>query len=155
MGVKRTTMATVLAAVLVGIPAVAIADDKVALGVVVGDPTGADVKLQLSSTLALEGVVGLGLLSGAHLTGYVSFLWQRPIRDYERAAMDWYLGVGPQIALYSTNEGLLLGPRGAVGLDWTFFELPLDVFVEAAAGVWLLAGTEADVNVVAGARYHF
>ena len=130
-------------------------DGRFGLGVSLGDPTGANFKLGLNDAISLDGTVGLGFIGGNHVAANVDFLWQRELTSLDRAAIDFYFGVGPKIGLFSDPDALNVGTRAPVGLAFVFSEVPVDVFVEVAAGLWIIEAVDFDLDGAVGARYWF
>ena len=148
--------ATVLMTASAALPADSAAQDSgFGLGLVVGDPTGVSLKGFLSDRIALDGAVGFGFLGGDHLYAHADFLWNQPLRQFERASMLLHFGVGPKLGLALGDDALWLGARAPVGLTFGFERVPVDVFVEVAAGLWIVPATDFDLDAAAGARWFF
>lgn len=85
---------------------------------------GLNLKHFIGGKNALEFTVGGG---NNHIRGQVLYEWQNDIGEVQ--GLEWYLGVGGSIGLWSSdyphpngkdnyNRGLYLGANGVVGLDW-------------------------------------
>ena len=126
------------------------------LGVIVGDPTGLSLK-GYAGDLAIDGAVGFGLIGGNHLAAHVDVLWQPQLASLNRANMLLHFGVGPKFAIWDggDNDGFALGARVPVGLTFAFTRAPVDVFIEASAGLWIISNVDFDLDAAVGARYWF
>lgn len=103
----------------------------------------------------------------------VHHLWHQEIRQLP--GLDWYWGVGGQIRVKSykyeysyteTSTGTLiededrltdvdLGPDGVIGLEYTFDELPLTVFLDATLFLEFIDNLKIYGQPGVGVRYHF
>lgn len=136
-------------------PDVAAQDSGLGVGLIVGDPTGLSLKGFLNDRIALDGAIGLGFLGGDHFYAHADFLWNQPLRDFDRARMLLHFGVGPKLGLAFGDDALWVGARAPLGLTFAFGRVPIDVFVEAAAGLWIVPATDFDLDVAGGARWFF
>lgn len=135
------------------------------LGIIIGDPTGVSGKYLLSPDHAIDGAVGFGIIGDENFQAHADFLWQFRVQTWRTAALDLYLGVGPKIGIREggggppgrpgRDEAFLLGARGPFGVSVTFLEAPFDVFVEVAAGLWIIEDVDLHVDVAIGGRYWF
>ena len=127
------------------------------LGLIIGDPTGLSLKYFVSPEFAVDGAVGLGLLGKEALHAHVDALWHFEIQRWPSAALALYLGVGPKLAIKDKRDDsdLRIGARAPFGLALMFAEAPFDVFVEVAAGLWLIKKPGFDVDVAIGGRFWF
>lgn len=128
-------------------------DSGFGLGVMLGDPAGLSGKFWLNGSQAIDFGVGFGIIEGDGVAGHVDWLWHRPLKSLPRARFDLYFGIGPKIAAFRDN--VWLGARAPVGLDFLFTRVPLDVFVEIAAGLWIVERTRFDIDTAVGVRYWF
>ncbi len=140
----------------------------VGAGVIVGAPTGINLKFWTSSINAFD--VVLGWANNGEWTrfndGYVyyytqsyfhvhaDYLWHdfNVIRTTQRLPL--YYGVGFQF-----DSGNMLatdfGVRGVVGLDWMPYSTPLDVFLEVAPVLYVVPSAGLGVDAGIGARFFF
>jgi hypothetical protein len=72
---------------------------------------------------------------------------------FDRATMDLYFGVGPQV--WAWNSNVDLGARAPLGVDFILERWPIDVFVEVAAGLWIIEDVRVNVDAGAGFRWWF
>lgn len=71
---------------------------------------------------------------------------------------DWYYGLGGRYLMLDKDnhdDDYRLGPRGSIGLRYHFSSVPIELFAEAALIFNILPGTNADLDVLIGGRYHF
>ena len=127
------------------------------LGIIIGDPTGVSGKHLLSDAHAIDWAVGFGLIGGDHLRVHADFLWQFRIETWDSAALDLHVGAGPKLGIKgkNNNDNFRLGARGPFGVSLVFLKVPIDVFVEVAAGLWIIEKVDLHVDGAIGARYWF
>lgn len=141
-------------------PAAASAQDSgFGLGLIVGDPNGVSMKGFLNDRIAIDGAIGFSLLNGNHLYAHADFLWNHHLMDFDRAWMKLHFGVGPKLGMFFVDEPaddfIAVGARAPVGLTFGFERVPIDVFVEIGAGLWIVPNADFDLDAAAGARYFF
>jgi hypothetical protein len=125
------------------------------LGLILGDPTGANCKYMLSPEMAIDGAIGFGIIGGDHLNIHADFLWQFDIQQWPAGSLDLYLGVGPKLAVGRGKTDLLLGARAPIGVSFLFSKVPIDIFLEVAIGLFIVEEVDLDVDAAIGARYWF
>jgi hypothetical protein len=124
------------------------------LGLIIGDPTGVTGKHHLGGNpLYLDWAVGFPVLAGRGLHAHVDFLWQPRLTRVGSADLDLYFGVGPKI--YLDDNNLWLAARAPLGIDFVFRQVPLDVFIEVAASLYVVQDVAFDLDAAAGIRYWF
>jgi hypothetical protein len=133
------------------------------LGLIIGDPTGVTMKGFLTQDTAIDGAVGFGLLGGEDLHVHADFLWHFEVQRWDSAALALYLGVGPELGLHfhddhgpddHGHDHVHIGARGPFGLA-VMFDAPFDVFLEVAAGLWLVDKVGFHLDAAIGGRYWF
>lgn len=129
--------------------------DDFGLGLIIGDPTGVNLKYMLSEEMAVDGAIGFGILGGEHLHIHSDILWQFEIKQWPAGGLDFYLGVGPKLGIGHGKYDILLGARGPIGISFLFTGAPIDIFLEAAAGLWIIEKVDFDLDAAIGARYWF
>jgi hypothetical protein len=130
-------------------------DSGFGLGIVVGNPTGLSFKGYIGPTAAIDGGIGYGFINDGHLAAYLDFLWEWRLTSWERAHLALYVGVGPKIGQFFDRDEFRVGARAPVGLAFQFTRVPLDFFVEVAAGLWFIQETDFDLDAGLGLRYWF
>jgi hypothetical protein len=140
---------------LTGFAAVTAAEDgRFGLGIQVGNPTGITGKHHFRGRpVFIDWAFGFSLFEGRGLNTHLDFLWQPRLMTFDRARMDLYFGVGPQ--LWAQNDNVNLGVRAPLGVDFILDRVPIDVFVEVAAGLWIVEGADFNVDAAAGFRWWF
>jgi hypothetical protein len=130
------------------------------LGLIIGNPTGVTMKGFLSKETAIDGAVGFGVLGGEGLHVHADFLWHFEIKRWDVAALDLYLGVGPMLGFHGhphprdDHGRVFIGARGPFGLA-VMFNAPFDVFLEVAAGLWVIQDVRFHLDAAIGGRYWF
>ncbi len=140
-------------------------DGRLGLGLIIGDPTGLTGKHHFSGRPAfIDWAVGFPLIDGEGVYAHADFLWQPNLSTFDRATMDLYFGVGPKLAHFrggdrdgpdGDDDSLWLGARAPLGLSFNFNRVPIEVFVELAAGLWVIRVTDFDLDAAAGFRWWF
>lgn len=128
------------------------------LGLIIGDPTGVSGKHILSDEFAVDWALGLAFIAGHDIRAHADFLWQLDIKRWESATLGLHVGVGPKIGLRTkknNDDDFLFGARGPFGLSLRFLKVPLDVFVEVAAGLWIVQKVDLHIDGAIGGRYWF
>lgn len=128
------------------------------LGVSIGDPTGVNFKTFTGSNVAVDATLGLGFIGGNHLALNLGLLWHNRLA---RSA-DWYYGIGGKLGLYDEDrddkkdrDRLRLGARAPLGVTFMLRQVPIDIFAEVAAGLWIIDEVDLDLDGAVGVRYWF
>jgi hypothetical protein len=130
------------------------------LGLIIGSPTGLSLKGFLSPEHAIDGAVGFGLIGGDDLRVHADLLWQFRIQSWSSAALDLHVGVGPELGFHGHrdphgDDHLNIGVRGPIGLSLMFTPAPFEVFLEIAAGLWIVERPDFHLDAAIGGRYYF
>ncbi len=129
---------------------------KVGLGFIVGEPTGIDLKINLTQIHALEFAVAWSLSddNDLHLQG--DYLWHKYdlIKMDNADKMPLFFGIGARVELRE-NVDDVVGIRFPVGLDYIFTNYPFDVFVEIVPILDVAPDTDFDLEGAIGARFWF
>lgn len=151
---KSKLFASMLLLVAAMQPGAALADEpgRFGIGLIVGDPSGVSGKHNLGR-MAIDWAVGWGLIEGDGIQGHVDWLWSLDLKSFDRADLGLHFGVGPKLALF--DDAAWVGARAPVGVNFAFERVPIDVFVEVAAGLWIVEETDFDLDAAAGARWWF
>jgi hypothetical protein len=128
------------------------------LGLSVGDPTGITAELYPRSPgvgQAVEVTLGLDAFDDNNVYAHVQ--WKYYVADLVRGAqvdIPVYLGIGPWIADYGD---IAVGARAPFGAAFEFKRAPIQVFLELALYVAVIADDSGDAGVGAalGFRYFF
>jgi len=130
-------------------------DSGFGLGFILGDPNGLSFKGYVGPTAAIDGAVGFGIINDGHLAAHLDFLWEWRLTSWERANLALYVGVGPKIGHFFDREEFRVGARAPVGVTFQFTRVPLDFFLEVAAGLWFIEDIDFDLDAALGLRYWF
>lgn len=139
------------------------------LGLSLGDPTGLNFKAFIGRGTAIDATLGLGFIGGRHLALNLGVLWQKPLGHLGGAPVDWYWGLGGKLGLYDNDHShdhgnghhhhdddeLRLGARAPIGVSVMFRKVPLDLFLEIAAGLWIVEDVDLDLDGAIGFRFWF
>lgn len=129
------------------------------LGIVIGDPTGISAKGFLDERQAIDGALGFGFIGDDSIALHVDYLYHFDIKRWDIAMLDLYIGAGPKLGFHDhgprDDTHILIGARAPIGLALTFLEAPFDVFLELAAGLWLVEDVDLYLDAAIGGRYWF
>jgi hypothetical protein len=133
---------------------------KTSLGIRIGVPYGLTIKHFLNDYNAVEGIlassyggfVATGLFENVYWTG-------------KYPALNWYWGIGAHAGFWdagankylnSTYSGSVIGVDGALGLEYTFDKIPLNLSLDVLPSINLFGSTGwGGINVGLSARYVF
>ncbi len=128
----------------------------VGLGIIIGEPTGIDLKIFLNRVHALEFALAWSLSdeNEMHLQG--DYLWHKyDLIDLDNAdQLPLFFGVGGRVVLRDERDDLV-GIRIPVGLDYIFTNYPFDIFFELVPILDLAPETDFDLEGAIGARFWF
>ena len=133
----------------------------VGLGLMLGDPNGINAKFQFTDVWALDLGVGFGFFGTAHVAAHLDLLWDIHLKTWSPGELDLFFGVGAKLGFFihknksDPGGNLRVGARAPVGLSFFFSEVPVDVFLEVAAGVWAITKVDFALDAAIGARYWF
>ncbi len=138
-------------------------DNKVGLGLMVGEPTGISFKAWTSDDTAID--AGLAWSVGRYdaVNIHADYLWHHFGvfgDDIEKGQLPVYYGIGGRIVFADDypdpgDENVLLGARVPVGINYLLEENPIGFFLEVAPIVNIIPETDFDVDAALGVRYYF
>ena len=151
---KKFIIAASLAAIVIG--AGSAQAGGLALGIMVGEPTGLSGKIHLSQGNALDFGAAWSFSGEDDLSLHMDYLYHRyGIFDVDSGKLPLYFGVGGVLKFNDGKGDDLLGVRIPVGLDYYFADAPFDIFGEIVPLLWLTPDSDFDVAGAIGARFHF
>jgi hypothetical protein len=125
------------------------------LGIIVGEPTGLDLKYFLNDENAIEGAVAWSFSGDTDVHIQVDYLYH--FYDWikvEKGLLPVFIGVGGRVA-FVENADDKLGLRIPVGLSYEFEGGVVDVFGELVPVLELAPDTDFDFEGAIGARFWF
>lgn len=138
------------------------------LGLAIGSPTGINLKKTLGARTAVDGTLGLNFLNGDGFTLHACFLWEASLASASAGQFNGHLGLGGKLGVYDDDRGgrhkddrdddddeLWLGGRAPAGVSFAFRGVPLDVWLELAAVLWVVEEVDLDFDGTLGVRYWF
>jgi hypothetical protein len=172
---RRIVLAAAFWIFTLGSTAICAETGKLGLGVMVGQPTGVNVKYWLTDKTAIDG--GLGLRYGYHdrhfcdddyyrrhgyypndcsdresrLQIHADYLWHFDLPANLPGRLPFNVGVGARIVTPYTEFGM----RIPLGVSYLFDNIPLDVFCELAPVIQLAPFSGLDLDGGVGARFYF
>ncbi|HUZ17396.1 MAG TPA: hypothetical protein VMV68_03345 [Spirochaetia bacterium] len=150
---RRLIRISVLALFL-SVPAAVFAQaHNVAVGIILGQPTGISAKLWLDRTSAFDLAAAWQFLPAGSLYVHADYLYHIyhvfPIKEGE---LPLYFGIGGSATIQSVPT---IGLRIPFGIEYLFPKAPLDVFLEIGIGISLFPATAVQGSGGVGIRYEF
>ena len=131
------------------------ANPRIGTGILLGEPTGFSLELELNQTHALDGAVSYSLVDGAlHLHSDYLFRVNPYAQTHDLGLLVPYVGLGAQVAVGEKNDAGL-SVRIPVGVINFSLKRRLGVFLEIVPGMAVLPATELVLGGALGARYYF
>jgi len=128
---------------------------NVGIGIIVGEPTGLNIKWFLANGQAISGSVAWSLSGDSDLHLQAEYLFHRyDLISVEKGRLPLYFGVGARLILRE-NADNTFGARVPVGLAYEFSGAPFDVFVEVVPILDLTPDTDFDLEGAIGGRFWF
>jgi hypothetical protein len=119
--------------------------------------SGVSMKYWMSSSHALQGVVGIWGLGRGHGTviGFSGdYLYELPSLTRNSVIdLGWNIGFGPFLGV---GDKTWLGVSGVLGLEFNFVPVPIDITIEYRPGLQVIPDVGADLIAFTGhIRYFF
>ena len=125
------------------------------LGVIIGEPTGVDMKWFLDETNAIEGALAWSLSGDNNLHIQVDYLYhQYDWIQTKKGRLPVFFGLGGRIE-FRQNKDDLIGLRIPVGIAYEFADAPFDLFGEIVPLLDLFPDTDFSLEGAIGARFWF
>lgn len=127
----------------------------IGLGLMVGEPSGLNVKYWLNNTLALDAAAGGSFRDDANFYVHGDLLVHKfDLIPVPQGQMPVYIG-GGVFARFRDKRDNQVGIRVPVGVSYMFEQVPVDIFMEVAPGMDLAPSARADFTGGAGVRFWF
>ena len=134
------------------------------VGVIIGEPTGLNVKKWISDTTAIDGAAAWSFYDFNSFQLQADYLWHNfdllKTEDLP-GRLPVYWGVGVRIKFKGENDGkgnderTRVGVRAPVGISYLFHDVPVDLFAEVVPILDIAPETKFGIGVAIGARYYF
>lgn len=173
-GLRALGWAAILWMAMVTLPSLASAQPAQTtrgLGLALGDPSGVTFKQGIGESRAWDLHVGWGAAWGRRLRVHGDWLRQYELTTFDAGLLQWYWGLGLKAGVYDRGWDrrgrrdryradyghLTVGGRIPFGLAMAFSEAPLELFLEVAPGVRILAPADPGIFVdsLLGVRVRF
>ncbi len=147
---KKLVIALVIACV--GIPTTARAD--VALGLIIGRPSGLDLKLDLQPRSALDVVLGWSTFErGRANYGHLTYLFTLAAGRGRSVIIPLRIGIGA--AVYGSSDHIDFGVRVPFEIGFRFRSTPLEIYLEPALLLTANHGGDLSGQFGLGLRFDF
>lgn len=137
-------------------------ENKVGVGLMVGEPTGLSFKAWTSDNTAFD--AGLAWSFGRYdaVNIHADYLWHHFDvfgDDINKGQLPVYYGIGGRIIFADDypdqgDENVVLGARVPVGINYLFEDSPVGLFLEVAPIVNIAPETDFDVDGSLGVRFY-
>jgi len=144
---------------------ITMAEERLGVGVMLGEPTGLSVKKWMSGDRAVDAGIGWSFSENASLQLHSDYLIHKfgvLTNEGYKVQSPIYYGIGGRFKLKEGSDGSgrndddpLVGIRFPLGINYLFKDSPFDIFVEIVPILDLLPEADFDYNVGVGARYYF
>lgn len=125
------------------------------IGIIIGEPTGVDLKYFVSASNAIEGAFAWSLSGSNNLHLQAEYLYHRyDLIKVEKGRLPLFFGIGGRVE-FREHADDLVGIRIPVGLAYEFDNAPFDVFGEIVPLLDLAPDTDFDLEGAIGARFYF
>ena len=152
-------------AVLIGlISASTLAQDKLGIGLIVGEPTGLSVKYWLDEEHAIDGAAAWSFWDGDGFQLHADYLWHNFDLLDEPSGLEGklpvYFGVGARLKFRDDNgrrgddDDAVFGIRVPVGISYLFDGKPFDLFAEIAPVLDLVPDFDLNFSLAVGMRFY-
>ena len=135
--------------------------DKLGLGVIVGEPTGISLKAWTSGSTAFDAGLAWSLGRYDAINIHADYLWHnfKPFDEIESGQLPVYYGIGGRVVFADDfpNQGdnqAIIGVRGPVGLNYLLEDAPIGLFLEVAPILNIVPETDFDVDGAIGIRFY-
>jgi hypothetical protein len=124
--------------------------EDLGVGVALGQPMGATAKYWLSSSVAVDAMMGYHFNSNFDM--HADYLWHSfSSFAVSSGRLPFYLGLGGRVLLGDDSQ---FGLRFPLGLSYLFPSDPIELFAEVAPVVKLTSGVGADIDGIVGIRIY-
>ncbi len=153
-----------MVAILVGlISASAFAQDRLGLGVMLGEPTGFSMKYWIDEEYAVDAAAGWSFWDEDGFQLHADFLWH----NFEwlhpegvSGKLPVYFGVGGRLKFqedngrHDDNDHTVFGIRAPVGISYLFEGKPFEVFAEIAPILDVTPDVELNFSLAVGMHFY-
>jgi len=125
------------------------------LGIIVGEPTGVDLKYFMNEQNAIEGALAWSLSGDNEFHIQVDYLYH--FYDWikvTKGALPVFIGIGGRVE-FREDQDDLLGIRIPIGMSYEFAEGMFDVFGEIVPVLELVPDTDFELEGAIGIRIWF
>ncbi|MBX7147616.1 hypothetical protein K1X76_00900 [bacterium] len=158
----KKIISALLFVVLVGTSTLGFCDDykKLGVGLNIGEPMGASVRINFFKFLSLDTIAGYGFAEESFIVEPSAVFHFRDILDFKtnNGTVTPYIGAGAKfgVDLGGANDGDgIFALRFPVGASWTIDDGDIDIYAEAAPGIEFSPDDEFDITGGLGIRYYF
>ena len=128
-------------------------NNKVGLGIIIGEPTGVSLKYWTSSTTAFDAALAWSFVDEGAFHIHADYIIHNfNLIRISDGKLPFYYGIGGRIKTANKSQ---IGVRVPLGLAYMFNTAPIDIFLEIVPILDLAPKTDFKINAALGARYFF
>ena len=152
---NKTVIIILIFAMFLAVQAQATPRGNFGLGIIVGEPTGLNMKLFLNEENAIEGAIAWSLSSDNNVHLQAEYLYHNySLIQVSKGQLPFFFGLGGRVVIRE-NADDLVGIRIPVGLSYEFDGGIFDVFGELVPILDLVPDTDFELEGAIGARFWF
>lgn len=143
----------------------AVAQEKLGIGIIAGEPTGVTLKKWQDSRVAIDMAAAWSFSENDSFQFHMDYL----VHDYTifrsagvKGKLPLYYGIGGRIKLKDNdnnrnrnNDDTLVGVRVPIGVAYLLPQDPFEFFGEIVPTLDVAPDTDLDINAALGFRYYF
>lgn len=132
----------------------ALADNKMGIGVSLGNPTGLNGKYWLDQKTAVDGGIAWSLGKNSNFSLHSDYLFHQEGAFFfnDVHPLDLYYGLGGRMEF---EDEIDLGVRIPIGVAHRVENQSADVFAEVAPIIDFISSTGLEIHLLVGGRYYF
>lgn len=143
------------------------------LGLVIGEPTGLSAKYWMDKTQAVDFLLAFSLDNDNdfdnddndldRLVFAADYLYHIDVFRPRSVELPLHVGIGGKLTFWDRDRGryrdddseIGIAIRVPLGIDLLLRSVPLEFFLEIVPGLFIIPGTNADIDAGIGVRYYF
>jgi len=142
------------------------------LGLIIGEPTGLSAKYWMDKTQAIDFLLAFSFNDNNnnynndnnlnHLVLAADYLYHIDVFHPRAVELPLYVGIGGKLAFWDRGNGryrddgdIGIALRVPLGIDLLLRSVPLEFFLEIVPGIYIIPGTNAEIDAGIGVRYYF
>ena len=153
---KNIILVMILMSGFVG--SVSLAGEETGYGVILGVPSGINVRHWIAEDRSLEANAGWSILNGSKFMLNASYLWnKKDVLELKEETFDLSFGAGLSVRTKSGSQDgeVVFGPRLPIGVSYYFTNPKIELFGEAGLNVGIVPSSDIYMDAGLGVRFYF